>query len=170
LNLKEDANFLAKHLISKGIKAVGVHGNLEYQQRAKNLKAFRAKSQKVLIATDVIARGIDIKNLPLVVNYDLPESTDDFTHRSGRTGRAGVSGNVISFLTVNDYNHFTKIERNLKLNIKRTIKSGFELDDRQPRQKQMKKKKLSILKGKKERRVRPIRPAVQSKKTTKRDR
>ena len=70
----------------------------------------------------------------------MPELTDEFTHRVGRTGRAGQEGNVISILTVKDYNHFTKIERHLKLSIKRCVEDGFELKDRQPRQKQMKSK------------------------------
>jgi ATP-dependent RNA helicase RhlE len=83
----------------------------------------------------------------MVINYELPEHTDDFTHRVGRTGRAGHKGQVISFLTTLDYNTFSKIEKNLKLNIKREIYPGFELTDKQPRQKQPKKKSLIERKG-----------------------
>ena len=107
------------------------------------------KSEKiqVLVATDIAARGIDIPQLEMVINYELPESTDDFTHRVGRTGRAGHKGNVVSFLTTKDYDAFSKIERHLKLNIKREIYPGFELTDKQPRQKQPKKKSLIERKG-----------------------
>jgi ATP-dependent RNA helicase RhlE len=101
----------------------------------------------VLVATDIAARGIDIKELSMVINYDMPEGTDDFTHRVGRTGRANHKGSVISILTTSDYNVFSKMERNLRLNIKRDIYPGFELTDKQPRQKQPKKKSLVERKG-----------------------
>jgi ATP-dependent RNA helicase RhlE len=84
----------------------------------------------------------------MVINYDMPEGTDDFTHRVGRTGRANHKGSVISILTTRDYDVFSKMERNLRLNIKREIYPGFELTDKQPRQKQPKKKSLVERKGK----------------------
>ena len=101
----------------------------------------------MLVATDIAARGIDIPQLEMVMNFDLPEHTDDFTHRVGRTGRAGHKGQVISFLTIRDYNAFSKIEKDLRLSIKREIHPGFELTDKQPRQKQPKKKSLIERKG-----------------------
>lgn len=170
-NMKDTADTLTQYLVSNGIKAVAVHGNLDYKDRAKNIKSFKAKKSQVLVSTDIAARGIDIKELSLVINFDLPELTDEFTHRVGRTGRAGQKGNVISILTVKDYNHFTKIERHLKLSIKRCVEDGFELNDRQPRQKQMKSKSLSEKKGKysKIKQVKTNIPTKKSKKTTKRD-
>jgi len=149
-NMKDDADNLTTYLVDNGVKAVAIHGNLDYKERSKNIKSFRAKKAQVLVATDIAARGIDIKELPLVVNFELPDSTDEFTHRVGRTGRAGQVGRVVSILTVKDYNQFTKIERHLKLSIKRVVEEGFELKDRQPRQRQMVKKSLSVKKGKQE--------------------
>jgi ATP-dependent RNA helicase RhlE len=102
-----------------------------------------------------------------VINYELPQTIDEFTHRAGRTGRAGEKGLVITLLTVKDYNIFTKIERQLRLNIKRDVKDGFILKDRQPRQKQQKRKSLSAKKGKLEKK--PKVSHKKTKKTTKRD-
>lgn len=169
VNKKEDIDEVNNFLVSNGIKAAAIHGGIEYKDRVEAIKNFRGKKIKVLIATDIAARGLDIKELPLVINYDLPEGTDDFTHRVGRTGRAGNKGNVISILTVLDYNHFTKIERNLRLNVKREIHEDFPLKDRQPRQKVQKKKKLSEIKGKKQSTPEPKKTGAKSKKTTKRD-
>ena len=99
------------------------------------------------MATDIAARGIDIPELPMVINFDLPEQTDDFTHRVGRTGRANHKGGVITLLTINDYNSFTTIEKHLKLNVKRDIMPGFEITDKQPRQARPVKKSLREKKG-----------------------
>ena len=144
---KEEANEVNSYLFSKSIRAVVVHSDIKKNDRLKAFTTFRNKKVQVLVTTDISARGIDIKELPLVINYSLPENTDEFTHRSGRTGRAGKSGYVISLLTVDDYNFFTKIEVQLKLSIKRDIYKGFELTDRQPRQRQQKKKSLREKKG-----------------------
>jgi ATP-dependent RNA helicase RhlE len=124
-----------------------IHGDLNRGSRAKSLALLKSGKTQVLVATDIAARGIDIPQLEMVMNYELPESTDDFTHRVGRTGRAGHKGQVISFLTAFDYNAFSKIERDLRLSIKREIYPGFELTDKQPRQKQPKKKSLIERKG-----------------------
>jgi ATP-dependent RNA helicase RhlE len=170
LNMKENVDDVLKYLEKRGIEAVGLHGDIEYKLRTQNIKKFRAKKVKVLVATDIAGRGIDIKELPLVINYELPVDTDEFTHRSGRTGRANVKGTVITLLTTSDYNKFTKIERNLKLSIKREIFEEFELKDRQPRQKQMKKKSLSQIKGLKTPKKKDENSGKKrSKKTTKRD-
>jgi ATP-dependent RNA helicase RhlE len=166
VNTKQSANELYENLKDLNIKVI--HGDIEYQERSKSIKNFKNGSLQALIATDIAGRGIDIKSLPCVINYELPEKTDDFTHRVGRTGRANNRGEVVSILTTLDYNHFTKIERDLRLNIKREVYEGFELKDRQPRQKQMKKKSLSQKKGKKEKKPAP-KTGAKSKKTTKRD-
>lgn len=166
VNKKDAADAAIEHFNTHGVKAAAIHGDIEYKQRVQSIKDFKNKKIQVLIATDIAARGLDIEKLPLVINYNLPESTDDFTHRVGRTGRAGNKGEVISILTTEDYNHFTKIERNLKLSVKREIHDEYPLKDRQPRQKAQTKKKLSEKKGKKA----PVqKEAPKSKKTTKRD-
>jgi len=144
---KEEANEVNSYLFSKSIRAATVHSDIKKNDRLKAFTIFRYKKVQVLVTTDNSARGIDIKELPLVVNYSLPENTDEFTHRSGRTGRAGLSGQVISLLTTDDYAKFSKMEIQLKLSIKREIYKGFELEDRQPRQRQPKKKSLREKKG-----------------------
>jgi len=144
---KESANKIYEYLKSKKIRTSIIHGDLNRGSRAKSLALLKSGKTQVLVATDIAARGIDIPELEMVINYDLPETTDDFTHRVGRTGRAGHKGQVISFLTTIDYNTFSKIEKNLRLNIKRDIYPGFELTDKQPRQKQPKKKSLIERKG-----------------------
>ncbi len=169
VNKKDAADAAFAHFKEQGVKVAAIHGGVEYKTRVQAIKDFKAKKVKVLIATDIAGRGLDIKGLPLVVNYTLPESTDDFTHRVGRTGRAGNKGEVITILTVEDYNSFTKIERNLKLNVKREVYEQFPLKDRQPRQKIQTKKKLSERKGKKVPSTEPQRGGAKSKKTTKRD-
>lgn len=169
VNTKEQADNIVKYLLEQNIKTAVIHGDIEYKDRVSAIKGFRNKKINVLVATDVAARGIDIKELPLVINYELPEATDEFTHRAGRTGRANKKGTVITLLTTKDYNHFTKIERDLRLNVKREILEGFELKDRQPRQKRQKKKSLSEKKGRRKIDTEPKKTGAKSKKTTKRD-
>jgi len=144
---KEEANEVNTYLFTKSIRAVTVHSDIKKNDRLKAFTIFRNKKVQVLVTTDISARGIDIKELPLVVNYSLPENTDEFTHRSGRTARAGRTGHVITLLTTFDYAKFSKMEIHLKLSIKRDIYKGFELEDRQPRQRQPKKKSLREKKG-----------------------
>ncbi len=144
---KESANKIYEYLRSQNIRTSIIHGDLTRGARAKSLALLKSGKTQVLVATDIAARGIDIKELSMVINYDMPEGTDDFTHRVGRTGRANHKGSVISILTTSDYNVFSKMERNLRLNIKRDIYPGFELTDKQPRQKQPKKKSLVERKG-----------------------
>jgi len=145
---KESANTLYEYLKTKDIWTSIIHGDIKRGGRAKALSLLKSGKTQVLVATDIAARGIDIKELPLVINYDMPENTDDFTHRVGRTGRANNKGAVITLLTIHDYNAFSKIEKDLKLNVKREIYDGFEITDKQPRQKRPVKKKLSEKKGK----------------------
>jgi ATP-dependent RNA helicase RhlE len=145
---KESANKIYEYLRSQNIRTSIIHGDLTRGARAKSLALLKSGKTQVLVATDIAARGIDIKELSMVINYDMPEGTDDFTHRVGRTGRANHKGSVISILTTRDYDVFSKMERNLRLNIKREIYPGFELTDKQPRQKQPKKKSLIERKGK----------------------
>jgi len=144
---KESANKIYAYLKTQNIRTSIIHGDINRGARAKSLALLKSGKTQVLVATDIAARGIDIKELAMVINYDMPEGTDDFTHRVGRTGRANHKGSVISILTIRDYDFFTKMEKHLKLNIKRDIYEGFELTDKQPRQKQPKKKSLIERKG-----------------------
>ncbi len=146
-NSKVSADKIYKYLQEQNIRVSIIHGDIKRGDRAKSLGLLKSGKTQVLVATDVASRGIDIKELPLVINYELPETTDDFTHRVGRTGRANQKGEVVSILTTRDYNPFAKIERDLKINIKRDVYDGFELTDTQPRQKQPKKKSLIERKG-----------------------
>ena len=144
---KESANKIYEYLRSHNIRTSIIHGDINRGARARSLALLKSGKTQVLVATDIAARGIDIKELDMVINYDMPEGTDDFTHRVGRTGRANHKGASISILTTRDYDFFTKMEKHLKLNIKREIYPGFELTDTQPRQKQPKKKSLVERKG-----------------------
>ena len=148
VNKKESADTLFEFFKSQDIWTTVIHGDIDRGRRARALTLFKTGKSQVLIATDIAARGIDIPELPLVINYDLPQETDSFTHRVGRTGRANHKGAVITLLTIHDYNAFSTIEKHLKLNVKREIHEDFELTDKQPRQTQPKKKSLIERKGK----------------------
>jgi ATP-dependent RNA helicase RhlE len=144
---KLSANKIYEYLKAKGVRASIIHGDIKRSSRSKSLALLKSGKTQVLVATDIAARGIDIPELQMVINYELPEKTDDFTHRVGRTGRANHKGSVISLLTIFDYDKFSTIEKNLKLNIKREVYNGFELTDKQPRQKRPVKKSLREKKG-----------------------
>jgi superfamily II DNA/RNA helicase len=122
--------YLTEHVAEKlrraGIAAAAFHGKLSQGARTKALADFKACRIEVLIATDVAARGIDIEQLPAVVNYDLPRSTADYTHRIGRTGRAGESGVAVSFVTSSAEAHFRLIEKRHHIRLTREIIAGFE--------------------------------------------
>jgi len=144
---KTSADKIYEYLKTQKIRASIMHGDIARGARAKSLGLLKSGKTDVLVATDVAARGIDISELEMVINYDMPDGTDEFTHRVGRTGRANHKGSVITLLTNDDYEKFSSIEKHLKLNIKRDIYEGFELSDRQPRQKRQIKKTLSEKKG-----------------------
>jgi len=146
-NTKDSANKVFEYLKSEKIRTAIIHGDRTRGERAKALSLLKAEKTEVLVATDIAARGVDIQELPFVINFDIPEKTDDYTHRVGRTGRANHKGMVISLLTINDYNRFSEIEKDLRMNVKREIYEGFELTDRQPRQKRPVKKTLREKKG-----------------------
>jgi len=121
---------IAEKLRRAGIQAAAFHGRLSQGARIKALADFKASRARVLIATDVAARGIDIAQLPAVVNYDLPRSTVDYTHRIGRTGRAGESGVAVSFVTTGVEAHFRLIEKRHGIHLLREVIAGFEPADR----------------------------------------
>ncbi len=109
-----------------------MHGNLQQNARARALADFKAGKTRVLIATDVAGRGIDIGQLPCVINYELPRSPNDYTHRIGRTGRAGEQGTAISLISHNDYNHFKVIEKRIGARLEREQITGLEADENAP--------------------------------------
>ncbi|RXZ36720.1 DEAD/DEAH box helicase [Oxalobacteraceae bacterium CAVE-383] len=129
---KYAADLVADKLRRAGIDAGAFHGDLSQGARTQLLAEFKNTKLRVLVATDVAARGIDIAQLPAVVNYDLPRSTVEYTHRIGRTGRAGASGVAVSFVSADTEAHFRLIEKRRQTQIPRERIAGFEPVD-QPR-------------------------------------
>ena len=123
---RHGADHLALKLNRAGIPASALHGELSQGARTQALADFKAQRVKVLVATDVAARGLDIVQLPAVVNYDLPRSTVDYQHRIGRTGRAGQPGVAVSFVTASTEAHFRLIERRHHLALPRERIEGLE--------------------------------------------
>ncbi|MBC8494919.1 DEAD/DEAH box helicase, partial [archaeon] len=116
-NTKRNADFIAKNLKLHGIDAHVVHGGLTQSRRNANLKDFHKGHVNVLVCTDVAARGLDIKNVSHVYNYDIPKTSSDYIHRIGRTARAGADGKAISILTDRDYDNFRAVKRDASLDI-----------------------------------------------------
>ncbi len=123
---KYSADRVAEKLQRKAIVALGFHGDLSQGARDKALNAFKDKQCDVLITTDLAARGLDIQDLPVVINYDLPRSATDYTHRIGRTGRAGASGLAINFVMPEQGKHFQLIEKRNGFKLTTEIVAGFE--------------------------------------------
>ncbi len=125
---KHGANRLAEQLDKGGIPALAIHGNKSQGARTKALKEFKDGTLQVLVATDIAARGIDISELPHVVNYELPNVPEDYVHRIGRTGRAGSEGEATSLVCVDEHKLLKDIERLIKRELPRDILPGFEPD------------------------------------------
>jgi len=123
---KHAAEIVADKLRKADIEAEPFHGELSQGKRTQVLLDFKEKRLQVVVATDVAARGIDIAQLPVVVNYDLPRSSSDYTHRIGRTGRAGESGCAINFVSAITEAHFRLIEKRQGLKVAREQVAGFE--------------------------------------------
>lgn len=123
---KHGANKLTKQLDAAGIPAAAIHGNKSQGARTKALSEFKANKIQVLVATDIAARGLDINQLPQVVNFDLPNVPEDYVHRIGRTGRAGASGHAVSLVSADEYEHLCSIERLIKQSLERREVDGFE--------------------------------------------
>ena len=126
--MKHAANRLAEHLNKHDITAMAIHGNKSQGARTRALSEFKAGTLRVLVATDIAARGIDIDQLPHVVNYELPNVPEDYVHRIGRTGRAGAQGEAISLVCVDEEGFLAGIEKLIKRSIPREIVPGFEPD------------------------------------------
>ena len=123
---KHAAEIVADKLRKANIEAEPFHGELSQGKRTQVLMDFKASAVQVVVATDVAARGLDITQLPVVVNYDLPRSAVDYTHRIGRTGRAGESGLAVSFITADAAAHFRLIEKRHQMTVVREQVTGFE--------------------------------------------
>ncbi len=129
---KHGANRLTRHLEGKGIKALPIHGNKSQGARTKALADFKANKITALVATDIAARGIDLHQLPHVVNFDLPNVAEDYVHRIGRTGRAGAKGHAVSLVSADEINQLRDIENLIRQVINREFVDGFEPEHNLP--------------------------------------
>jgi ATP-dependent RNA helicase RhlE len=127
---KHGANRLAEQLGKDGINSAAIHGNKSQGARTRALADFKAGQIRVLVATDIAARGLDIDRLPHVVNYELPNVPEDYVHRIGRTARAGQSGHAISLVCVDELKLLRDIERLLNRAIEKQVVPGYEVDPR----------------------------------------
>lgn len=141
---KHGANRLTKYLEGQGIEAAAIHGNKSQNARTKALADFKSGGIRALVATDIAARGLDIDQLPQVVNFELPNVAEDYVHRIGRTGRAGASGQAVSLVSLDEKKELAGIERLISQRLNSQAIEGFEPtpgggpkvdenDDRQPR-------------------------------------
>lgn len=125
---KHAANRLSKQLIQDGISASAIHGNKSQGARTRALAEFKQGKVRVLVATDIAARGLDIDQLPHVVNFELPNVPEDYIHRIGRTGRAGNEGEAISLVCVDELQHLKNIERLVRQDLPKIVIPGYEVD------------------------------------------
>lgn len=129
---KHGANNLCKKMVSAGISAAAIHGNKSQGARTKALAGFKSGEVQVMVATDIAARGLDIPLLPHVVNYELPNISEDYVHRIGRTGRAGASGEAISLVCGEEREYLKSIEKLVGFQLPVEIIEGFEPDPNAP--------------------------------------
>ena len=154
---KHGCNKLAKWLVGGGISADAIHGNKSQGARTRALAQFKAGEVKVLVATDIAARGLDIDQLPQVVNYDLPNIAEDYVHRIGRTGRANQTGAAISLVCADEIEFLESIEHLIQKHIERDYIEGFipvhalppsrdlrSLKNKKPKKPKLKSEQLSL--------------------------
>jgi ATP-dependent RNA helicase RhlE len=122
------ASRLASYLDRRGLEAVAIHSDRSQPERTRALEGFKSGDTRVLVATDVAARGLDIEDLPHVVNYELPWQAQDYIHRIGRTARAGASGDAVSLVSIDEADLLRGVQRLLKKAIPWTVEPGFEPD------------------------------------------
>jgi ATP-dependent RNA helicase RhlE len=127
--MKHGANRLAEQLCKDGVDAAAIHGNKSQNARTKALAGFKDGTTRVLVATDIAARGLDIEQLPHVVNYELPNVPEDYVHRIGRTGRAGTPGHAVSLVSPDEATYLRDIERVLKRTLPREALPGYGPSD-----------------------------------------
>ena len=125
---KHGANKLSEALVKDGITSAAIHGNKSQGARTKALDDFKLGNVRVLVATDIAARGIDIDNLPHVINFELPNIAEDYVHRIGRTGRAGNTGEAISLVCIDEHDYLWGIEKLIKQKIRKIETIGFKVD------------------------------------------
>ena len=125
---KHGADRLTRQLSQDGISAAAIHGNKSQGARTRALSDFKQNRVRVLVATDIAARGLDIDQLPHVINFELPEVAEDYVHRIGRTGRAGNEGMAISLVCIDEHKLLHAIERLLKVQLPKNIIEGYEPD------------------------------------------
>jgi ATP-dependent RNA helicase RhlE len=123
---KHGANRLAEYLTKHGVNALAIHGNKSQNARTRALSDFKTGELQALVATDIAARGLDIEQLPHVVNYDLPHVPEDYVHRIGRTGRAGATGEAISLVCADDRPLLADIEKVIRREVRSEVVTGFE--------------------------------------------
>lgn len=149
---KHGANRLCKQLTARGISSAAIHGNKSQGARTKALADFKSGRIRALVATDIAARGLDIEQLPQVVNFDLPNVAEDYVHRIGRTGRAGATGQAVSLVCSEEVKLLNDIENLIKKLLPRKLQDGFEpsnalpetrLNDKAPKPKKPKKPKAA---------------------------
>lgn len=170
-NTKKQADDLVESLGLDGLPAAAIHGDITQPARQRALKDLQSGKVQVVVATDIAARGIDIEELPYVINYELPQDIEDYIHRIGRTGRAGNEGVAISFICVEEKKELRSFEKELKLTISHQIIEGFEPTEKERRDlrpKAFKNKDRERAKNKKKSPKNYQKPKA-SKKTTKRD-
>ena len=119
------ASRLASWLDRHGVEATAIHSDRAQSDRTKALEAFKAGEVRVLVATDVAARGLDIEDLPHVVNFELPWNPEDYVHRVGRTGRAGLTGDAVSLVCIDEADLLRGVQRLLQRAIPWTVEEGF---------------------------------------------
>src|SRR5207248_6431610 len=129
---KHGADKIARKLASSGINTATLHSNRSQSQRIAALKAFKAGTVRVLVATDIAARGIDVEGISHVVNFDFPPQPEDYVHRIGRTGRAKAVGDAISFVTPDDAANLRALERFINRGIPRKQAADFDARAHQP--------------------------------------
>ena len=130
MNMKHTANRLAQQLNKAGITAMAIHGDKTQSQRTKALADFKKGKVRILVATDVAARGLDIDQLPHVINYELPTEAEIYVHRIGRTGRAGNEGEAVSFVAGDEIGLLQDIEKLIGMEIPQQVVPGYEPDPR----------------------------------------
>jgi len=153
MKTKHGANKLTKQLDASGIKAAAIHGNKSQGARTKALAQFKEGSINVLVATDIAARGIDIDQLPQVVNFELPNVPEDYVHRIGRTGRAGATGQAVSLVCADEIDLLNDVQHVIQSHLPREVVAGFEPVNALPES-----RKLRQLKAKKTKKIKWDKP------------
>jgi ATP-dependent RNA helicase DeaD len=123
---RRESDIVAKNLKHQGVNALAIHGGMSQHSRMTSLEALKNQNIDVLVATDVAARGLDIKNVSHVYNYDVPPTAKEYVHRIGRTARAGENGDAVTLLTERDHDNFRRVQSNDDLKIEKAYLPNFK--------------------------------------------